>query len=247
MSITTKKQALEYIKELKKTIINDFISAKQSMILNSSFEKIILDVFKYTELGTHAVNPYHNPLHCYAVFEIAFNYFKEEPIKRSGKVKAYYTLLLASLFHDYNHSGKSIKEIKDIDNINKAILGLKDFKYQLKLISDSELIWAIDDFDVKTIVKDTISLIKTTEVQLIDNRLVFPNEPENYMAKCLRDADVTMAFSSLGSYLIKGLAKEMGVPYDKQFKENQINFISSIKLYTPTAERLRQDYLKTNY
>ena len=96
---------------------------KEHALLSYAFKYII-------DNNKGAYNPYHSTFHLIDVFttsmEIANTYdeLTEKDILELG---------IATLFHDFNHSGT--KEVKDSENITQAIIGLVDF-----FIKNDELI-----------------------------------------------------------------------------------------------------------
>lgn len=198
------------------------------------YQDILKLAFEFTEKGTHKNNPYHNPKHCYVVARLCITYmFHESSADLTYEQRL--AIFLAALFHDYNHSGKSISKVEDKENINKAIIGILTF--QLKLIK-SKLASNLDDvFDL------AINAIKSTIVKLVDGKVVFRPKPEDYSIFFLRDADVTMAVIPFGRSLIPGLAKELGIPYDLEFECSNIVFQKNVKLYTKAAVFYRDRYL----
>jgi hypothetical protein len=142
-------------------------------------------------------------------------------------------LLIAALFHDYDHAGKLGN---DALNIYNAKEGLKLF-YQ-----------ANPEFDIDTV----FFLITCTEYPytIPDNEL----SPE---AKMLRDADMSYLLEDLSIVkLYSGLRKEFGISL-QDFISSQDKFFNSVKFHdaytqakwkaTAKAKRLTEcEYLKKN-
>lgn len=119
-------------------------------------------------------NPYHNNKHILFVFQKCMELFdiyrKEYGLKSNDRIN----LGLAAIFHDFNHSGG---KLKDDENINMAIDGLKRYLTEENLMEKYE--------DIKSIIEVTEFPHKELEL--------------NILQKIIRDAD------TMGAYQIVGL------------------------------------------
>jgi hypothetical protein len=204
----------------------------------SRYKNMLCLAFEFTEKGTHGKNHYHSPHHCYAVAKQC-NAYLRHPSGLSLTKKEEFALYLAALFHDYNHSGKPLSKVSDKSNITNAIIGLLTF--QLKLV---KLGYDSSDYpDVDEIIELAIGAIKSTMVKLVDGKIVFGPKPNNNIKAILRDSDVTMQLDPFGRLLIPGLAKEIGMPFDINFKLSSIIFQKKVKLYTEAARQTRASEL----
>ena len=204
----------------------------------AKYQSILCLAFKFTEKGKHRRNHYHNVHHCYAVAKQCNSYLRSSNELTLSKEEEL-ALYLAALFHDYNHSGKSLAKIEDKENINNAIIGLLTFQLEL-----TKLKFGIsDEIDVDYIIGQATSAIKSTMVKLVDGKVVFGKKPNTNIKAVLRDSDVTMMLDPFGRLLMPGLAKEFGMPYDENFKLSSINFQKKVKLYTDAACKTREEQM----
>jgi hypothetical protein len=157
--------------------------------------------------------PYHNFGHIENVTLFAYMGCIHESI--SGEITR--NILLAALFHDFNHSGG---KLKDIENITLAKAGLNDY--------------LIESNDTETKLEFVNYLIDITE---------FPYTIETSKLtihqKILRDADIIQSFF-LNNYMqdvVLGLAKEMNKTPEETV-DGQLNFISNLSFGTEYANKL---------
>ncbi len=186
-----------------------------------------VDVFKKFEILGKALNfiisnsnsnynPYHNLNHNITVTIFCYHIGNSEKIK-SNEMKE---LLIAALFHDFNHSGG---EKKDDVNINNAKKGIKNF---------------FDENDIKDINLNTVyEILDATE---------FPykieNSELNKQQKIIRDADLCQLFESTRlqtNYL--GLQKETKIDFKQQL-QNQKKFYAGIKFNTKAGKALFEKF-----
>lgn len=174
--------------------------------------------------GSHNLNSYHNTLHelqhvywawsCY-VNESAPDGPKEGPNAQD--------LVMASLYHDHNHSGG---RLPDAQNIERAV----EFVQR--------------EWNVK---EPILKLIQVTQF----NGEGFPVDPENLAERCMRDADLMSIYSQEGHRLLLGLFEEMsGKPF-REFSEDQVrdsisrseNFLWLHDMYTDHGRRMKDEHL----
>lgn len=159
--------------------------------------------------------PYHSIDHLFTVFN-----FVKKTI--NTEVKYEQELIVAALFHDYNHSGG---KLTDSENISNAILGVNDF-------FTSELSYfasKLPDFNLPYVK----FLIQCTEFPY-----TIPEEQLTLEAKMLRDADMSYMFEDLSIVkLYSGLRAEFGNSLI-DFLNNQKAFLSNIKFYMPETDAM---------
>lgn len=169
------------------------------------------------ENGSSIYSPYHNLNHNLAITIFSYYMGKSEKLN-SDEMKE---LLIASIFHDYNHTAG---ESKDDTNIENAKKGLKKF---------------ITESNIKVDLEKVNKIIDATEFPYkIDEKNL------NIQQKIIRDADMAQVFESSrlqNNFL--GLAKEMKVSYKKQL-ENQKNFYKNLKFSTKLGKELYKKFFK---
>lgn len=147
--------------------------------------------------------PYHGIDHLFSVFE-----HTKLVLENDSTVKGLLKdtdLLIAALFHDYDHSGG--KATDDV-NINNAIQGVSIFHT------------ANPEFDLNNV----IYLIRCTQYPY-----VVSDEELTTEAKLLRDSDMCYLLQDLSIVkLYSGLRAEFGNSLD-DFLNNQYKFISNLK------------------
>ena len=156
-------------------------------------------------------SPYHNLNHNLVV--TVFSYYIGHSEKLSDKEMK--ELLIAAIFHDYNHTAG---EQKDDVNIKNAKDGVKKF---------------VEDNDVDVDLDKIYEILGATEFpyKIEDDKL-------NTQQKIIRDADMTQLFEHArlqSNYL--GLAKEMKIDYKKQL-DGQGKFYKSLKFRTKFGKKL---------
>jgi hypothetical protein len=141
-------------------------------------------------------------------------------------------ILIASLFHDHNHSGG---RLTDDQNVKRAQHFVHYTIGQERVTSD------MGGFGFSTL-KDAISCTR-----FVDGR--FPEEPTSLEAKCLRDADLMSIYSNEGRHLLLGLLQELGWTRDTLadvaiIMERQTKFLTEAKMYTSFGTFMKDHYLK---
>lgn len=155
--------------------------------------------------------PYHGIDHLFEVYNncktlIDFSEMDQFILNEDSEEVNYETeLLIAALFHDYNHSGG---KLKDIENIEIAIKGCKEF---------------LDTIDHDLNIDVIESVIKATE---------YPSPIKGDLTieqKIIQDADMCYLLNDIAIVkLYYGLREEFGVELDK-FLENQLAFFETVK------------------
>ena len=267
----------EQVYDIAKTkeLILSFFS-KESPYYTILFSK----AFEFADNGPHKDNHYHNTYHHYAVAKMCVIYmthnFTGVPRKAYGEpidIVDQAAIFIAALLHDYSHSGKSIKLIPDSINIANAISGLD--KLEKSLTDKMEFHGFGAAFFRQTysqIFELAEAAIRSTEVSIDENGKLSFQDVTSYLTGILRDSDVTAAMNeysikevmrqgalfSPGVYysfikaqeVSRGLAMEMGVPFNEDFEDRNLEFYSSVKLHTIAAERYREvelDWIKKTH
>jgi HD superfamily phosphodiesterase len=168
-----------------------------------NIEKIFSDILKYIKENNPSSDaPYHNNSHMITVYK-----FCKDIAKDIGYIDTV-NLLVAALFHDFDHSmGKE----KDNINVQRAIKGFSDY-YENNLNN------SIVDKD------EVVSIIRITEYPY-----TIESSELNIPQKIIRDADLLQgAVDNWYDYIIVGLSKEMNLPIDL-IKEGTLDFRSKIR------------------
>lgn len=167
---------------------------------------------------------YHDSAHMFAVAIEA----DEMAVHYELNVETRQALFLAAIYHDYGHSyGKQ----KDIFNIHKAIGHFLDHcqKYDF-----------VDNLQIK---QETIPIICN---MIMCTHYPFVNEPCNYAASILRDADLLMSIQQDVEYFADGLTRE----FSNQLldivatPEEMHKFALTQKFYTDYARSKLEAYEK---
>jgi hypothetical protein len=176
------------------------------LLTDGEIDNIFYEAKTYILENNLVENDYHNNEHMVNVFNnamILFNHYKDE-----YKLIPYNKLLLglAALFHDFNHSGG---KLKDSENIELALVALKEF---LVTINKSDL------YD------DIKNIIVATEFPHLDIDL-------DILQKIIRDADTMGGIIEGWKSVVTNLASE----YNKtlvEFIPSQIKFLDTVKFNT---------------
>lgn len=167
---------------------------------------------------------YHDSAHMFAVAieadEMAVHYGLNEETRQA--------LFLASIYHDYGHSyGKQ----KDIFNIHKAIGHFLDHCQKYDFVANLQ------------IKQETIPIICN---MIMCTHYPFVNEPCNYAASILRDADLLMSIQQDVQYFADGLTRE----FSNQLldivatPEEMYKFALAQKFYTDYARSKLENYVR---
>jgi hypothetical protein len=157
-------------------------------------------------------NPYHNFRHLFHMLWLCYNACQSYADILSPREMR--NLLIAALFHDFDHSGK---QGNDDLNIEIAIRGLKKHLHP----DDKDYFEAICD------------IIRPTQYPYTSASETLP-----LLAQILRDADASQAFSTAWiQQVVFGLAKEWGMS-PRQVLEMQGPFLSSLSFSTSWARNM---------
>lgn len=187
-----------------------FKICKENPVLKSALSYVILN-------NTGNTNPYHSFEHLSNVFL----YCKEGAEYHELPEKETLHLLLAALFHDFNHSGG---ELKDNANIANAKMGVSEWYKNSDVALDVEYI---------------NSLIDITEFPytIQSNALNLPQQ-------ILRDADMGSIFTdNWFQTIMLGLSAETKTGLEA-FLEQQKNFMSNLKGNTPWFQKTKLPMLQ---
>lgn len=168
-------------------------------------------------------NPYHNYAHClrvgFTAFHIALSEFQNE-LNLPNDLRL---LLLAGLFHDANHTGGKLYKYGtqfDSVNIERAFAALDAVNAELCLMPDDD-------------VARVKQLISATE---------FPSPaPKNFLALCLRDADLLSMMWPDRDFILATLCQEQQTLIG--FDEN-LDFLQNIGYSTKSGRRILE-FIKT--
>jgi hypothetical protein len=172
---------------------------------------LTLKVIKFLNENNSSNNaPYHGIDHLFEVFKFSYSISQFVPNNEINKLE----LLIACLFHDYNHScGK----LKDSENISNAIDGLTMF-HEIH-----------PEFDLE-ITKD---IIRATEYPY-----TLPDEDLTIEQKIIRDSDMCYLFNDISIVkLYQGLRTEFNQNLD-DFLSNQGKFLDNVHFYTEKCQQM---------
>lgn len=159
-------------------------------------------------------NPYHNFRHIFHVTWLCHSAleFYQESNKKINKIEAR-NLLIAAMFHDHNHPGRTGND--DL-NIDFAIRGLKE-----NILPEDE-----------ASLKDIEHYIRCTEFPV---RPEYARETLSLPAQILCDADISQALSVAWiQQIVFGLADEMNMT-PRKILELQEMFLGGLKFYSEWA------------
>lgn len=176
-----------------------------------------LDYFNKNNLGKN--NPYHNEYHSYSVVLNCY----QGAIVEGLSTFSIKSLLLAALFHDFNHSGGEFAD--DNENINQALGGL--FKFIKSL--NNEKLTAKELILIGDIIKIT--------------KYPYEEAPSIIEQKIIRDSDLMQAYEQNQTILLAqytGLYEELiKTKTELSFEQYIIgskSFLSNIKWETDWAK-----------
>ena len=154
-------------------------------------------------------NQYHNFFHSQCVFVNSYKIAKYENKFDDNDIR---NLLIASLFHDFNHSAGLLK---DHQNVHLAVVALSFY------FKDEE---SVKNFKI---IKDLIYKTEFPFNEEIDNELTD-------LEKVLRDADIMQTVeSNFIQQILFGLYNELKIENDLIKRINyQIEFMKTIRLFT---------------
>jgi hypothetical protein len=181
-------------------VINKYLNDYKEFEKQNIYNNIIEYIKEYNPSGDA---PYHNNEHMITVY----NFCKD--ISNNIEHTDNLNLLVAALFHDFDHSmGKE----KDNVNVERAIEAFSDY-YNNELTHTD-------------INKDkVIDIIKITEYPY-----TIKNSELNTDQKIIRDADLLQgSVDNWYDFIVIGLSKEMNIPIGAVLKEGLIKFRENIE------------------
>lgn len=202
-------------------------------VLEPSLEaiKIIENVLTYgsskimlsARSGSHNFNKYHNTLHELQHVYWAWSCYMNESSSGQKEGPSAQELVMASLFHDHNHSGG---RLPDSLNIERAT----DFLQRE---------WGVKE-----------PVVKLVQVTQFDGKK-FPIDPENLAERCMRDADLCSIYTQEGQRLLLGLFEEMSGKSLCDFSDDEMriaiskseNFLWEHDMYTEHGNRMKDEHL----
>jgi len=181
-------------------------------------DSVLSKAFKFiVDNSTSNTAPYHNLHHIVCVTHnciLAQRSYHRINKEIGSDITSFKTLLIASLFHDVNHSMGT-----DTDDVN--------VQNSIKLLSE---FYGVSDVDVQNSfdLEYAISIIEATQYPYVIN-----SGELSESQKIIRDADLLMfTEDSWFQYVILGLRKEMNISKIEDMLNGQIKFISNVKMNT---------------
>lgn len=180
-----------------KKSISEYLRIIQSFKLEFYFHILLIE-------NKGATNPYHNNYHILTVFINCYKAAKKERLEK----KEIRILLIAALFHDFNHSAGQYTDDVNVKNSISAF-----WKYSVESEIDSEKI---------------IEIIKATQFPYI-----IPENELSIEQKIIRDCDLMQWYES--NYLQQvfyGLSQEMKL----NFKDSPLGYIKFLEGMKPMTK-----------
>lgn len=193
---------------MKKLIVSEYLRIIQIFKLEFYFHILLTE-------NTGATNPYHNNYHILTVFTNCYRASKKERLEK----KKTRLLLIAALFHDFNHSaGKFTDDV----NVKNSISSF--WKYSVESEIDSEKI---------------VEIIKATQYPYVisENELFLEQ-------KIIRDCDLMQWYEN--NYLQQvfyGLSQEMNLNF-KTSPMLYVKFIEGMKPMTNYGKFMYEKYMQ---
>lgn len=175
--------------------------------------------FRYVVLNNKSNGaPYHNLNHLLTVTKAVYDGMQAEGLGKDDKLKE---MLLAGIFHDFNHSaGKKT----DDKNITDAKKGLREFLEEEKIEADSDFIDKVLDATQYPYVIDSDKL--------------------NEYQKIIRDADIVqvMMYNWIHQSVF-GLSQELNMSF-VDFIQAQKKFLANTEFNTSWGKKLKEENWK---
>lgn len=182
------------------------------------------------------VNGYHDTVHMFEVAKLAWKIWSVEVGEKNRADDNHdftlKVLLIACLWHDYDHSAG---HLPDAENIKVALVSLDHWRAMPEYLEVAEEIFRdIEPWRVG-------ELVRVTEFP-------FVHEPRYMAEKIIRDADLLYSFSDATGPILKGLYTEFSeagkFPAEVTFQrmiEGQIKFHDEVQLFTHTGLAIHRD------
>ena len=181
-------------------------------IVNNTDNKYPGDLKHYLKIIWNSPNvnvPYHNIRHMLHVMWATYQgaeYYNSDISPRMLR-----NMLIAALFHDYNHPGKTTDDSK---NIKLAIDGLS-----LNILPED-----------KSYFVEISNYIRATQFPHLDIKL-------DLAAKIIRDADISYTLYDVWIHTVNfGLSQEIGISPEQMLK-GQSDFLKTLRFETEWAEK----------
>lgn len=195
-----------------------------------------------TDNNPGGLNPYHNNSHMFRMSELALKIYRtvwdRTTMHEHEVITCEMDLLLACLWHDFDHSGGRFKDNVNIDRACNAF----SFYWNEHGHVHPHVVAAANnsqhgtEFIVKAQIGRVVRLIRTTEYP-------FKAEPFGDVAESIRDADLLYTFTDDTGPIVYGLFQELqpifpeGFSFE-QFLEGQVKFHAEVELFTPFGKNM---------
>lgn len=188
--------------------MNEIINPEEPLMIISREADVLPRAFRYiVDHSSSNGAPYHHLNHVLRIMSFCNEGCKYH--KLTGKVRT--NLLVAALFHDFNHT---MGEKPDSENVKRAVEGIRDW-YNSNPLNSSNIN-----------IEKSIEIIKATEYP-------YTIEPEDLSLEqaIIRDADLMAPLDTdwLGNLII-GLSTEMKINDIKKMAEGQHKFYSNVQM-----------------
>jgi hypothetical protein len=195
----------------------------------------LLFVHDFIRIHNPGRNTYHNTTHMLGVAEMATRLWDIEvgPAEHDEAGNCLEELVVAALFHDFDHSAG---ELPDKENIADAKLGIEQMLDRKEYDGQVGLYMIMDDGFIPAVHR----LMDVTEYP-------FVHEPVSTSEKIIRDADILYTFQSRTGPIVHGLYRELmksgrltiGMTFG-QFLEGQQGFLDGVQMFTKTGAVLKE-------
>lgn len=202
-------------------------------------DALLKEIIAYLKLhNPNPMAPYHNNEHMEGVWHIAKDIWaieKNDPLYALPDKEEVMTiqLMLATMFHDFGHTGGMMS---DRENIKRSVKALKRF-----VLVDSKVI----NKKVTKKYKDSIGFMLWGAVALIDvTEYPFVKNPVNKMEFIMRDADLLYTtVRGEPEVVMEALRTEIERSQGKAISyadmaAGQQAFMSKVRMFTATGERI---------
>lgn len=186
------------------------------------------------------INAYHNTEHMFGVAQLAWKIWNvevgEEQRASDSEDYTFLEVIIASLWHDYDHSGGYQP---DVENISDALAALETWLDlpEYKDVADNLGLYYDDGGTLERVRQ----LITVTEFP-------FVHEPRFIAEKIIRDADLLYSFSDATGPILNGLYTELAsagkFPPEVTFQrmvEGQAKFHDEVQLFTHTGLAIHRE------
>jgi hypothetical protein len=220
------------------TMVQSMVSNYDLRMLEKVNQNALYDeLVKFHEKNSSGVFPYHNNSHMDEVYKLSLTLYRREKTKPLPETLEYnelyfrMVLVLATMVHDYGHTGG---RLDDVENIQIAIKALRKF------VSHSSALTPLRRGHpelMQGILEKAIAAIVCTEFP-------FVHEPQSLLEKIVRDADLLYtAVMGKPEIVLEGLRAEIRKKLKRfisytEMLEGQKAFLNNATLYTETGKQL---------